>query len=436
MALERGLGGRGATRRKQAHRRGPFSRHPELRYLAAERLDGSLGGRMGDVDARRTNAAIAANYDAVGYVGHGYSGLDPERLVGLASLFAPTRWPTDVLDLGCGDGVHLAQVAGKIDGRLVGTDISGQACARARERLGSCGERVEIRCEDLLDLNPRDLGEFDLIYNIGVIYVTPIEVQKRIIEIIGRCLRPGGIAVISYYAGSKPAIHATLSALLHATVREMTEYAEVIAHVRRQMQDLRAAIQDPLILDVLAEMEKKPDPILFHESLNHGLRPMQTTALEMQFREFGVEFAAYLLPNGTLARRTSAERAVAADVYDFLGGGYQYALFGKQPMQGGAQLDTSATPFGSELRENAEPGANGGVKFSQPNGVATLTNEASIAVLRSLAEGPRLWSDILASIDTTTGSRRQNAEEFRQQAMNDLEKLLDTGLIYPMQLPP
>ena len=386
---------------------------------------------MSSLETQRINAAIAANYDAVGYTGHRYGGLDPERLVGLASLFGPTRWPVDVLDLGCGDGAQLAQVADKVDGRLVGTDISGNACARARDTLKAWGDRVEIRCEDLLELDVESLGEFDLIYNIGVIYVAPIDVQKRIVEVIGRCLKPGGLAVVSYYAGSRAAINATLNALLVATVSDMNDYATAVTHVRRQLKDLKEMATDAVVRDVIDSVERKSDVVLFHESLNHGLRPLNTTELEQQFRNWNVEFAAYLFPNGTLERQTSVERAVAAGVYDLMGGAYHYALFCKQSMERGATLDAPGTLFGTELRET-EKQLSDGVKFSQSNGVATLHNEASIAVLRSMMDQPLSWSDINSLIAQSIGSRQLRARS-QEQAMRDLHTLLDKGLIYPLK---
>ena len=86
-------------------------------------------------------------------------------------------------------------------GKLVGVDISREACARARQRCARYGDRARIICADFLDLDPERLGRFDLIYNIGVIFVTPPPIQESIVNLIARCLKPGGAAVLSYYTG-------------------------------------------------------------------------------------------------------------------------------------------------------------------------------------------------------------------------------------------
>ena len=148
-------------------------------------------------EVKALNEAIADDYSAHVYDPVPVSFLDVERLFGQAALFGELGRPADVLDLACGTGAQLARIAEQVGGRLVGTDISPEPVRIARERLSRFGDRAEIMCADLLETDPASLGQFDLILNIGVIYVTPPAVQRRILELIGQCLRPGGVAVIS-----------------------------------------------------------------------------------------------------------------------------------------------------------------------------------------------------------------------------------------------
>lgn len=155
-----------------------------------------------DAAVRDINASIARAYDLVGYEPPVNDLLHPDNLLGLAALYGCAPAGGDVLDLGCGTAAQLVRVGDRISGRLVGIDISKAAVAQARKRCARFGQRADIRCADALDVDTDELGQFDLIYHIGVLYVTPSEVRRAPLNVIRRCLKPGGVAAISYYAGT------------------------------------------------------------------------------------------------------------------------------------------------------------------------------------------------------------------------------------------
>ena len=140
-------------------------------------------------------------YDQVpwGEQGAFSSGLD--AILGIARLYGAGGNVRDVLDLGCGGGGTLLQIADDVPGRLVGVDLSPQSCELARAQLAPHGDRARIICGDLLSLEPEDLGQFDMIYLVGVLYILPPSEHQALLVLAARCLRPGGLLIVSYYSG-------------------------------------------------------------------------------------------------------------------------------------------------------------------------------------------------------------------------------------------
>jgi SAM-dependent methyltransferase len=283
-------------------------------------------------DLRRTNQAIARNYDAVSYDPAPLPLLDVKRVFAFAGLFGKVRAPRDVLDLGCGTGVQLQSAGSQVPGLLVGADLSGSACERARSRLESFGSRAVVHCADLQDLVPDQLGDFDLIYCIGVIFITPPPVRAKILDLIGRCLRPGGVAVISYYAGGVPALQAEV----YRTIRRATAglpRQEAIrtgrAHLDRVLATLEGREGVEVLRAALDGISAQDDLMFFHQALNGDFASLQTSALEQELAPHHVSFATYLPPVAAGYHSSSRERAIAADLVDFSHGQYRYAIFAK-----------------------------------------------------------------------------------------------------------
>jgi SAM-dependent methyltransferase len=194
-------------------------------------------------DVRVVNAKIGENYDTFPYdtISTHYSELDPERVLGLGALYGcagDASGIIDILDLGCGGGTQIERVGALTGGKLVGVDISREACGRARQRCAKYGDRARIICADFLDLDPDDLGSFDLIYNIGVIFVTPPEIQQSILNLIGGCLKPAGVAVLSYYTGGIGWLRAGLYRTLRAALDPSQDRETAIRKARERIQHI------------------------------------------------------------------------------------------------------------------------------------------------------------------------------------------------------
>lgn len=285
---------------------------------------------------RGLNKLIAGNYDLVPYDEPASPGLDPEHVFALAARYGAKRDARniDVLDLGCGTGAQLERTAELTTGKIVGTDLSQTAYVKAVARTARFGSRCRFMCADFLDLEADDLGTFDLIYHVGVLYVTPPPVQRYLLNLIADCLKPGGLAVISYYAGTVPLLMAGLHKVLRASADNAESPAEQVRTARAQIRVIantiaRQAGDHRLMSGVLQQVAATQDTVFFHEMLNQSFGTLTTSALELALGARGVHFLNWMQPAPFEDGASPKARAMMADAYAFAGGGYFYGVFQK-----------------------------------------------------------------------------------------------------------
>lgn len=275
---------------------------------------------------RRSSLRLAADYDAVAYETHADPFLAPRVVLGFGGVFGCPGALEDVLDLGCGAGVQLAQAGAEMTGRIVGADISHEHCRRARERLTPFGSRAQIHSGDILDLTPEALGQFDLIYAIGFVFAVPPEIRAHALALIGACLRPGGVALVSHYAGSM----ARTRAELHASVRHEIPAGlpphEAVARARAVMAGLA---QTPQLQDAAALSASLPDNTFFHEVFNPFCGPLPLSELDAALAPADIRFLGHLEAPASGLKPMPDARVQASDTQDEAGVSYHYALFGK-----------------------------------------------------------------------------------------------------------
>jgi ubiquinone/menaquinone biosynthesis C-methylase UbiE len=105
-------------------------------------------------------------------------------------------WERDVLEIGVGMGADHLEWAHASPRSLSGIDLTGQAIAFTRERLGLYGLRSRLLVTDAEHLPFRE-ASFDLVYSWGVIHHSP-DTPAAVRE-IARVLRPGGRARVMIY---------------------------------------------------------------------------------------------------------------------------------------------------------------------------------------------------------------------------------------------
>jgi hypothetical protein len=289
------------------------------------------------------------------------------------------------------------------------------------------------------------LGSFDLIYHIGVIFVTPPPVQRRILELIGRCLKPGGVAVLSYYAGSMPLLRAGLHRTLRTALDPTQSREENIRRARQRINTIAACLtgsglQVEVLKQVLQQAFSQSDIMFFHEALNHAWDVLDTPTIEAGLRQHGLQFLNYLNPTGFGALATSRERALAADVLDFAsGGGYRYSIFGKPAATAhGLNLRAPRLRWHTRLARVLPPSG-----YAEPVNYKDVSNNSEVrverpatqAALDEFAASPSTWAEMLNGVRgrlAAQGVSVDNSIAYLDQAMLSLWNL---RLIWPVWQP-
>ncbi|MGE0666208.1 MAG: class I SAM-dependent methyltransferase [Sphingomonadales bacterium] len=292
-----------------------------------------LPDREAEDAARTVSRKIAADYDAYVYDPTPPGGDFAARLFGAGALYGCAPAMGDVLDLGCGTGRFLEVIARGLRGRAVGIDLSAAAVAQAKVNCATLGDRARIVQADILDVEPRDLGQFDLVCNVGVHYVVPPEVRRRLTQLAAACLRPGGLLLISYYVG--PVMHArtALYRLLRAKDNPDAPPPERVAAARRHLKAVKGAaagLRDQALIESIARsVLGLKDATLFHEVFNPLLEVLDTESVAADLAPWGLRFLTFANGGHHGGLGTSRERLSATADQDMLSGGYRYALFGK-----------------------------------------------------------------------------------------------------------
>jgi SAM-dependent methyltransferase len=188
---------------------------------------------------------------------------------------APFRYA----DLGCGHGLTATIVAATCpDAEVWGFDFNPAHIESAR-RLASLAGLTNVHFEEasfaaLADRRVSDPAGFDFVVSHGVMSWISAENRARLVEVIGRWLRPGGLAYLSYnvttgWAAMQP-VRALMRTLLQ-TRQERTDLA--VGGVLDYLDGLKAAgagffAANPGLAQRLSELRTHNPRYVAHEFLN------------------------------------------------------------------------------------------------------------------------------------------------------------------------
>lgn len=102
-----------------------------------------------------------------------------------------------VLDLGCNEGLFAQLALAWGAGHVLGCDIRERNIRRAeaiRDHYEIPAAHLEFRCTDLLAIDPVELGAFDIVLCLGVVY--HLEDPIGALRVARRLVAPGGLCVV------------------------------------------------------------------------------------------------------------------------------------------------------------------------------------------------------------------------------------------------
>ena len=126
----------------------------------------------------------------------------PIRSLELIGAAAPDR-SAAIIDIGCGSGVLLRELAKARYSDLTGLDASAVAIDKARTRLGAAADRVAWLVDDITRWSPQ--RTWSVWHDRAVFhFLTGRDVQDAYIRAMGNALPAGAIAIIATFALDGP----------------------------------------------------------------------------------------------------------------------------------------------------------------------------------------------------------------------------------------
>jgi methyltransferase-like protein/cyclopropane fatty-acyl-phospholipid synthase-like methyltransferase len=230
------------------------------------------------------SATALTSYDLIPYPNFSFPQTHPDRLAVLAALLGLEPPPIEhccVLELGCAAGSNLIPMAEELPhSTFVGFDLSQTQIDAGRKAIAELGlTNIELRQQSILDFEPGS-EMFDYILCHGVYSWVPPDVQEQILAISRNCLRPDGVAYVSY--NTLPGWH------MCGMIRDMMLYhgrrfpdpRQQIAQARHLLDFLVSSVnteQNPYGQFLRSELEKlrqAPDAYLFHDHLEEHNSPI------------------------------------------------------------------------------------------------------------------------------------------------------------------
>jgi len=267
--------------------------------------------------------ATIETYDAIPYDSTPITDTHPVYLAVLAQWFGmrpQSPHCARILELGCSNGGNIIPMAWYLPGAtFLGIDRAGEQLAKGETLIELLGlSNLELRRADIVNLDPKSLGEFDYIIAHGIWSWVAPDVQQKILKIISTCLAPQGIAYISYNTLPGWYPRSMVRELLLYSTRMIQEPEVKLASARVILEKLATVWNkdDHLIARYLSQeieelrhvqpgylfheyLEEINTPILFSDfirsAMSHGLSYLAESDLYTMFHSTLSEGAASLV---------------------------------------------------------------------------------------------------------------------------------------------
>lgn len=229
----------------------------------------------------------------------------PDHVLSTAELMGHTPRRSDalrVLDLGCGTGTHALAAAETLPHATFDLiDRSAECVKTARQRAAGVGldRRVTVHHGDLLEA---DLEPADVVVCWGVFSWIPQADHARLLTRIRACLRPGGVALVSWNVLPGWHMYGLIRDVLRFHTRNLTDPEQMVHEARRVLGFLGTYTGHDrddytgLLRHVRQQFQTLPDGYLFHEYLCEHNHPVALNTFAHLADQNGLRFLGEAAP--------------------------------------------------------------------------------------------------------------------------------------------
>jgi len=262
-------------------------------------------------------------YNQLDYPGQLRIQAHPRRLETIARLHGLTAAPAAtcrVLELGCGDGLHLIAIGAELpETRCVGFDLAESGILVGKQIIARLGlKNVSLHQGDLMALG-EELGQFDYIVAHGLYSWVPQPVRDGILALCGRLLAPAGVAFISYHTLPGGHLRRMVDEMMRFHVRHLTDPLERIAAARAFSRTLTEWRPDDNAYTAVLRQERDriaelKDYSVFHDNLSDWNTPILVSDFVAHGQQHGLSYLGEA--DFTLSQPHQAPRALLAAIED------------------------------------------------------------------------------------------------------------------------
>ncbi len=232
---------------------------------------------------------------------------------------APGPEAITYLELGCGQALSLvANAAANPTSRFIGVDVNPAAFKMAEGLVAAAGlSNVTLLARSFADLKPADLPPSDVITLHGVWSWINADNRARVRDVVGACLKPGGVLYISYNCLPALAPLIPLRDLLSRRVaRQQAPLNARIDAALGYADRLRAAgarffTSQPAAATRLTDIQSAPRDYLAHEYFNADWAAFYHADIAADFARHGLSYGASATLSENLEQLNFSDEALA-----------------------------------------------------------------------------------------------------------------------------
>lgn len=242
------------------------------------------------------------SYDEVPYPSFTFPQTHPDRLATIAAFYgidAAAAQNCRVLELGCGDGTNLISMAYALPtSRFVGIDLSEVHIKDAKFAAETLDlANIELRQENVVELETAELGAFDFIIAHGLYSWVPDFVRDSVLNIYEQCLTPNGIGYISYNAYPGCHIRDMTREMMRFHTKDIVDPLKKVERGKELLRLITDAVESDSVYQAMLTLEleqisERSVPNVFHDDFADINQPFYFHEFVDQIGSYGMQYLA------------------------------------------------------------------------------------------------------------------------------------------------